>query len=285
LFLIETRIVADELRFKQQEQRRDLNLQEDVNQADRKETRLTKLETDIAQVAQGRVLNDLLSFIPDSLLSGTELAQTAKISLPDDVKEHMTLLLGYGRYEAKVSLDGKEFLYKRPKLFESSPYAVEEERLRRAYDRMVRDIKAGEDTSDDDFDQATRALEELAKMRRKEYAAWKESLGGDFKNTTPEYIGFKEAETFVEEQYRQMIYLANASDMPQGLAGDTLQDLVMYMKKNGFRFGPAPSDQSAAPNTYKAVYDGLVALHAELNEKGLITEKGTDEPRYRSATE
>lgn len=280
LELLQTRILMRSLKFEEEQLIADLILQQKLNAADRKETRLTQLDNSVASAASGARMNDLLTFIPMEAVVLGVLGQTTPIELPKGSREALSFLLGSGDLEAQVSVNAQEFQYRLPERFRDAESRLFEEEFRKARERMINAVAAGREVDDDDYRAGLDALARLMQWNQRRFSDWKKSVDGAFTNQDAEYRGYLEGRRFVQEQTRQLSYLAGARRLPEPFVGRTVQDLVEYMKMNGFRFAPAASPDGA--NVYKAILDRLVDLHQQLVDLGVISEKGRGGLRYQS---
>lgn len=280
LDLLQTRILLKQMKFEEEQLTADLILQGKLNAADRKETRLTELENSVASAASGARMNDLLTFIPMEAVVLGVLGQTTPIELPKGSREALGFLLGSGDFEARVSVNAQEFEYRLPARFRDPESQALEEEFRKARERMIDAVAAGREVADDDYREGLDALARLMEWNQQRFSDWKKSVDGAFTNQDAEYRRYMEGRRFVQEQTRQLSYLAGARRLPEPFAGGTIQDLVEYMKTNGFRFAPAASPDGA--NVYKAILDRLVDLRRQLVDAGVISQKGRGGSRYQS---
>ncbi|MGL4461299.1 MAG: hypothetical protein ACRC1K_04030, partial [Planctomycetia bacterium] len=175
---------------------------------------------------------------------------------------------GVGAKKAVLSLEkGGGYTFVAPRSVskaELKPYLDE---YAAARDAMIAQLKQGAPADDEQFDRAIAALDALE-------SAVKETYVGPFKsNVDPQYVAFRDASEFVADQVQQVGLLGVRKSLPAPFQGETVQELVVYMKQQGLTF--AESD-AGGENSYKIMFDQMKKLLQQLNPPSL-------KPRFADA--
>jgi len=227
-----------------------------IDKLDRNIIRAIEMPVKAEDARSGHWINILLEQLP-SEFTGAIANSMVPIPLDPKVLEDVRLVRGTGEARAIVSLAGDGFKYDPPRDLRN--ISGMEEALKRfaaARDLMIEQLKNGKRPDDASFDAANAALDELDALIS--------NYKRDNKFSSPRdeaYRTYSAAAKFLQEMAKQVTFLSTQSSLPKDFKGNTVQELISYIKSNGLK---VEASDKGADNSYKILFDGVQKLFKQL---------------------
>ena len=263
LIKVKTDFEIRNLRWEQKERELDQHLESKMLADSRRSEVIQNLPKDANAAAGGSLLNDILDRLERNSISSL-ISNTQPLDLPPKAMDEIRILQGTGSERAKLVLQGQgNYACEPPRDLTREPFKPLLDDFLKKRQTVLELLQQGKAVNNEAYDASVNALNSIADQINEKFTGKKWTNYND-----PDYQAWKKSKAFLADQYRQIGLFGVLKKLPAPFAGKTVQDLVIYMKQNGYRFAPAdPTGSGTYDAMFKAMRDLLKESSAGEKQK------------------